>query len=225
MKSYIASGKARLVKGDALNREDVTRAWQSAIEDGPVDVLLFTLGGTPSFSLTKGFFITPANLCTQTILNAIITIPSSIKPKIVAITSNGVDKASHKALPLAMKPVYGYLLDGPHKDKLGAERVLAHCAGRDWVDPEPLETVLDPSWVTTQGLPAEGELKDSIVVVRPAMFTDGACQAEEGGKVRTSTQIISGAYTISRRDVAYFIVEGILKDWDHWKGSTAFITY
>ncbi|TFK46706.1 hypothetical protein OE88DRAFT_1637825 [Heliocybe sulcata] len=225
MKRYVASGKAKIVKGDALKREDVARAWQSANEGGAVDLLLFTLGGYPSFSLTKGLALDPPNLVTQAVLNTLTTIPTSIKPKIIAVTSNGLDQASHKALPLAMKPFYSFLLDGPHKDKLGAERLFAHCAGREWVEGEPLATILHPGWSTTEGLPEKGALADNIVVVRPAVYTNGSCQAEEGGRVRTSREIISGAYTVSRKDVAYFIVEGILKDWEHWKGSTACIAY
>ncbi|EPQ57830.1 hypothetical protein GLOTRDRAFT_36291 [Gloeophyllum trabeum ATCC 11539] len=225
IQGYIASGKARLVKGDALVKEDVRRAWEVAGQgerEGQVDFLLFTVGGTPHFSLTKGFLITPPNLCTASLLNALTTLPAtSSRPNIIAITSNGLDEASHKALPLAMRLMYGYLLDGPHKDKLGAERVLAHTTGRAWADPEPEGHILPKGWETTPGLPGKGELKDEVVVVRPALLTDGAAKE----KYRTSDTIIPGAYTVSRKDVAHFIVEDIIKNWDSWKGKTASIVY
>ena len=46
IQKYVSSGTARLIKGDALVREDVERAWKEAAgkENKPVDVLLFTVG-------------------------------------------------------------------------------------------------------------------------------------------------------------------------------------
>ncbi|KAG2135772.1 hypothetical protein DEU56DRAFT_948630 [Suillus clintonianus] len=41
-----------------------------------VDFLIFTVGGTPQFSLTKGFTFTPSNLVTQSLLNVLETLPS-----------------------------------------------------------------------------------------------------------------------------------------------------
>lgn len=45
---FISSGKAHIVKGDALVKEDVAKAWNEAISRdesaGRVDYLLFTLG-------------------------------------------------------------------------------------------------------------------------------------------------------------------------------------
>lgn len=47
IQSYVKSGKARLVKGDALEIEDVARGWaeaQAASETRHVDAVLFTVG-------------------------------------------------------------------------------------------------------------------------------------------------------------------------------------
>ncbi|TFY58541.1 hypothetical protein EVG20_g8113 [Dentipellis fragilis] len=44
---YIKDGKARLLKGDALNREEVAAGWAAAAQAGPIDVFLFTIG-TPA---------------------------------------------------------------------------------------------------------------------------------------------------------------------------------
>ena len=44
---FVASGKARLVQGDALVKEDVQRAWTEAgkgDDNRPVDLLVFTVG-------------------------------------------------------------------------------------------------------------------------------------------------------------------------------------
>ena len=41
---YVKTGKAQLVKGDALVAEDVRQAWAKASEEAPVDLVLFTVG-------------------------------------------------------------------------------------------------------------------------------------------------------------------------------------
>ena len=51
IQTYVKSGQARLVKGDALVHEDIKRLWAEASSERPVDLLLFTLGfSTPSTS-------------------------------------------------------------------------------------------------------------------------------------------------------------------------------
>lgn len=46
VQSYVKSGKARLVSGDALKSEDVSKAWQTALDagQGKADYALFTIG-------------------------------------------------------------------------------------------------------------------------------------------------------------------------------------
>lgn len=41
---HVKTGKAQLVKGDALVTEDVRRVWEKATEEAPVDLALFTVG-------------------------------------------------------------------------------------------------------------------------------------------------------------------------------------
>ncbi|KAF9256218.1 hypothetical protein L218DRAFT_1081479 [Marasmius fiardii PR-910] len=253
---YVASGKAFLVKGDALERSDVENGWKEAGKHGNVDLLLFTVGATPEISLLKGAVIKPADLVTRSFMNTVSTMPQSQpQPKIITISSNGLTKISHQALPLALKPVYGWLLALPHKDKLGVERVIHHCAGWEWntkEDGEPDEEILPSNWTLTPGLPAPGTLKN-ILVVRPAFLTDGECQAEKqqekvqekfkeaqekmakkgikfDGTVskeayRTSEGELSGGWTVSRRDVAHFIVAKALNDWESYAGKIITIAY
>jgi hypothetical protein len=49
IQEHVKSGRARLVKGDALVQADVQHAWEEAAKgtDGGVDLLLFTLGTSP----------------------------------------------------------------------------------------------------------------------------------------------------------------------------------
>lgn len=49
MKPYIATGKARLVQGDALKQDEVRNAWKVAAYQGAkIDAVLFTMGESPS---------------------------------------------------------------------------------------------------------------------------------------------------------------------------------
>lgn len=46
VQGYVKSGKARLVKGDALVKEDVKRAWEESGRDRFVDTVVFSIGKT-----------------------------------------------------------------------------------------------------------------------------------------------------------------------------------
>ncbi|CCM05132.1 uncharacterized protein FIBRA_07340 [Fibroporia radiculosa] len=234
IQKFVEAGTARLVKGDALNPDDVRKGWeasQSAFPDGHVNLVLFTVGGTPSFSLTRGAVINPPNLCTKCLLTVLSTMPASLRepaaqPRLVVVTSNGLTRSTHAALPILLKPMYGYLLDGPHADKLATERVLAHCAGRAWTDEEPREGFLSADWQKQEGLPHPGELKH-FAVIRPALLTDGASKAESAQRppYRVEEGMLKQAYRVSRKDVAHFLVESLLPDWTQWEGKFVCIAY
>jgi NAD(P)-dependent dehydrogenase (short-subunit alcohol dehydrogenase family) len=233
IQEYVRSGKARLVQGDALVKEDVGRAWTAAKgdDDKPVDFLVFTVGGTPRFELTKGFVISPPNLVTRSLFNCLETLPTP-RPNIIAISSSGLTRFGHEQLPFLLKPVYSYLLTVPHADKCGAEEVLAHCAGWEWkTEDSPGTEVLDEDWKASVDLPAPGTLK-SVVVVRPALLTDGACRGDSwgpsslsGGPYKVAEGDLAGRWTVSRQDVAHFVVEEVVKRWDEWKGKRVSIAY
>ena len=163
---------------------------------------------------------------------------TSFQPKIVTISSTGLTRASHAALPLPLKPLYGYLLSVPHKDKVGAERVISHCAGWTWNtkdDGEPGEDLMGPGdWTKREGLPAPGSLK-RVLVIRPALLTDGECIAEKEvsattkkGKrkepYRVSDKELHG-YTVSRKDVAHFVVDAVSNRWDEFENKCVSIAY
>jgi len=214
-----------------------------------VDYVVFSIGATPdmaSFKITKGFTINPPNITTKAMLNILCTTPDSTpRPKFIAVSSIGVTKDS--PIPLVYKPLYGYLLRGPHIDKLGLERVLAHASGRQWNDREPradITTVDGVEWKDRKGLPASGSLE--VLVVRPPIFadskkkptppkpqastsaasppsgteteSDAKKEPEETPKYRVGDPGLSGTYTISREEVAHFIAENAMKNWDEFKG-------
>ncbi|RPD58980.1 hypothetical protein L226DRAFT_510763 [Lentinus tigrinus ALCF2SS1-7] len=238
MQPFIKDGKAHLVRGDALNQDDVRNAWQAATEagGGKVDVVLFTVGGKPSFSITCGFQLNPPDLCTRSLFNLLSTIPDSLRapetqPRFVVITSNGITSESHAAIPLALKPLYGVLLVAPHADKLGAERLLAHCGGFRWSSKDvPSTKILPEGWQSTPGLPGTGVLKH-LVIIRPALLTDGECRGDEdekSGKAPYRTKRdgdLKDSYRVSRKDVAHFVVREVLSNWSQWEGSGVVIGY
>jgi hypothetical protein len=246
---YIQSGKARLVAGDALVQDQVANAWIKAGEGerpGQVDVFLFTVGaflvswplrakdrttelpsgGYPDFTL-KGIKLSPPDLCTRSMLTALRAMPAALRaaeaqPRIIALSSAGITHASHKELPLAWRIIYPRLFASPHEDKYALEQVLHHVGGWTWdskADGTPADTIAEAEagWREQEGVPAQGTLRE-ILVVRPAFLTDGPCK----GAYRTTG---SGYYTISRQDVAHFIVEKVLGDWSTYRNRAVTVGY
>ncbi|QRV90035.1 NAD(P)H-binding family protein [Ceratobasidium sp. AG-Ba] len=193
---YIASGQARLVRGDGLVQADVQRAWDTAKEGGKVDLVFFGIGGDPGFSLLKGFVVTPADITSRSMSFLLAVIRSSTapatRPKLITITSNGLDDRSHALLPLPLKPFYGWLLQVPHEDKVEQEKHVKRAAGWDGTD----------GWIGSE----------NVTIVRPALLTSGECVAN---KVQDAYRVgaeLQSAWTVSRADVAHFVVEKVLAD-------------
>jgi len=69
IQGYVNSGKARLIRGDALVEDDVRQAWSEAEkgdDNRPVDFLLFTVGGyVYTYKYSIGFTHTPTRRNTQ----------------------------------------------------------------------------------------------------------------------------------------------------------------
>jgi hypothetical protein len=53
VQGYVKSGKARLVKGNALVKDDVKRAWEESGRDRSVDTVVFSIGKTTNALLIK----------------------------------------------------------------------------------------------------------------------------------------------------------------------------
>ncbi|THU96942.1 hypothetical protein K435DRAFT_778301 [Dendrothele bispora CBS 962.96] len=244
IQKHVKSGKALLVKGDALIEQDVKRVWEEAAAHGPegkVDQVIFTVGGTPKFDARHLVVVKPENLVTLSLLNVLRTMPPTSKqpfPRIVTISSTGLTKTSHESLPLLLKPLYAYILASPHKDKVGVERVVSHVCNWEWnpADGEPEENILPKGWQNFEGLPEKGSLKDYILVIRPALLTDGECKAEEEPKKKKKddkpayrVQDVNDGelrgWTVSRKDVAHFVVQAVSERWDEFKGKRVNIAY
>ena len=197
--------------------------------------VVYSTGVTPHFELTKGFVIKPPNLVTRSLLNCLETLPTP-HPNIIAISSSGVTHTGHQKLPLLLKPFYGYFLATSHADKCGAEEVLAYCAGWEWEAEDcPGAEVLGRDWKSNVELPIPGTLKD-VVVVRPALMTNGVCRGDawdeeaeheshSEGPYKVEDGDLVGRWTISRKDVAHFVVERVVRHWNYWKGKRVSVAY
>ena len=136
--------------------------------------------------------------------------------KFIVLSSVGLTKSSHKRLPFLLRLFYGGFLHVPHVDKLGMERAVAYAANLPWTEGEPEAGIFQDGWKSQ--LPQSGFLKHALVV-RAALLTDGKCIGDEkdANAYRASKEELGG-YTVSRKDVAHFIVEQALKDWPKYEG-------
>ena len=230
---------------------DIKNLWAAASSDRPVDVVLFTVGfsehlitfqisisipnfpfilaGSSSFHPIKGFVISPHNLVTQCLLNVLCEMPKSNPlPKVITLSTLGVSRSSRSQVPFLLNIVYGYMISHPLQDKLGAERVIYHCAGWNWnpKDGEPKEDLMGEKWQERDGLPAPGQLKNAMIV-RPAMLNDGDCVADSGkagSPYRAAEGNVKG-WSISRKDVAHFIFDAVTNHWDEYGNKQVSIAY
>jgi hypothetical protein len=186
--------------------------------------------GGGSFSLTRGLYVDPPDLCTRTMRTLLSSLPASLRvpgaqPRIIAVSTTGIGSAGVAALPRLHRVFYPTLLAAPHEDKLGLELVLAHVSGREgvWVDAsEHAEAVILPAdWQYATGLPQAGTLPD-VVVIRPAWLTNSP--VTEQYRVLEG-QGDSNCKTIARADVAHFVAERVMPQWDAWKGRAVSIGY
>ena len=240
LKPYLQSGHAVFVQGDATSQDDVRKAWGVASSKAPVDFVLVTIGEEcvlhvsdesnignkflgaqdGKFHPFKGFIINPPNLCTISVLNVLRAMaPTDLRPRLAVLAATGVTTASHRSLPLIMKPVYSWLLPNAFADKRGMETIVHHALGKEYdADQTPGSNILPEGW--KDDLPPAGWLKSSVII-RPAMLTDGAMTK----KYRVVLGDNFTSYTVSRSDVGHFIVEGLLPEWSKYEGNVVAIGY
>ena len=168
------------------------------------------VGGEPSFSVTKGYFIIPEDLTERgvSVLLSVIessTTPST-RPKLVTITTNAIDDRLYSLLPLPLKAFYSWGLRIPLADKVNQEKVVKHAAGWDGDG---------MGWLGAK----------NMVVVRPSILTFGECMADKGGDAYRVGQELGSAWTVSRADVAHFVAERVITNWDEWAGEAWVVSY
>jgi hypothetical protein len=82
------------------------------------------------------------------------------------------------------------------------------------------------NWSVRGRLPTKGGLTQ-IVIIRPALLIDGECRADKKSKdaYRVSENHFNNGWTISRKDVGHFVVEGAIKKWYEYEGNIVNIAY
>ncbi|KAH7101661.1 hypothetical protein BKA62DRAFT_702791 [Auriculariales sp. MPI-PUGE-AT-0066] len=219
IQGHIRAGRARVVVGDGLNEEDVRRA----VHSDSFDFILISIGATQIKMTFPHPTITPADICersTKNVLAALRSSPheTSRATRVIAITSAGMGRQGFAALPLAWKPVYWWLLPKMHADKQNMERALGGAAGRtDWGE----EAVVQAS-------PAHEQAWLNAMIVRPAHLTDSESLADKqsGGKEAYRVgEYLRGIWSISRKDVAHFIVEEAIPNFAKYRNRAVDICY
>lgn len=110
------------------------------------------------------------------------------------------------------------------------EHVAAYCAGMPFPDENYRPDLLPQGWKALEGVPAEGTFK-SIVILRAGWLTDGPAMADEkSDQGKRPYRVYVGddkalGYTISRKDVAHFVVEEALGKWSDWEGKQINLFY
>ncbi|KAF8597883.1 hypothetical protein BDV93DRAFT_610122 [Ceratobasidium sp. AG-I] len=209
MSGHISEGKLKVSPGDALVAADVQRAWDMAKSDGKVDLVFYGVGGAPSFSATKGFVVIPADLTERGMAALLSVIESSTtpstRPKLVAITANGLEGRGHSLLPFPVKAIFS-LIKVPHDDKIKQEKIVKSAAGWDGAG---------KGWLGAK----------NVVIVRPSILTSGECKADKGSDAYRAGHELQSAWTISRADVAHFITDKVAANWDEWAGEAWTVSY
>ncbi|OBT63825.1 hypothetical protein VE03_06623 [Pseudogymnoascus sp. 23342-1-I1] len=163
------------------------------IRNRPVDLILSAVGGAPKFSRFGVPSIDDPAVCSSSmaaLLSAVRALKSPTKPTVVAISSTGISDFG-RDIPIAMVPLYHWLLAVPHQDKKNMEISLVNDVA--------------------SSSPALG----GFVGVRPSLLTDSEAKGMSGLKVGVESakgvESLAVGYLVSREDVGNWIFEEVLK--------------
>lgn len=184
-----------------------------------VDIIISGIGGTPVFTPNP---LRPSlddpTICQDgiaTVLSALRAKTSAgagrrgPKPFFAALSTTGIS-AQKRDVPLAMLPMYHWLLAVPHKDKKEMEALL----------------------LAEMAKSAEQRVIQDFLTVRPSFLTNG--ERRGSGKLRVGKEDAAGAkpvvgYTISREDVGGWLFDEVIKGGNQrrqqWTGKMVTITY
>jgi hypothetical protein len=189
-----------IIIGNVKDIQSVSQAlFHPSFSTGVVDIIVSGIGGSPVFTPNP---LRPTlddpKICqdaTSTILEALRSgLKSTMeKPLFIAVSTTGISDHG-RDIPIALVPLYHWLLPVPHADKKRMENLLAN----EIKSAEP----------TIRG----------FVAVRPSLLTDGDLLGVE--KIRAGTEsegtVAKSAigYTISRIDAGNWIYRMLVEDKD-----------
>ncbi|TFL00595.1 hypothetical protein BDV98DRAFT_569269 [Pterulicium gracile] len=243
VQAFISAGALKLVEGSAFTEADVKKAWDAAMKHGAgpqrgIDVLTFTVAGSPKYAFSKAE-ASPPNVVTLAVQALLCgtRIASTPATRLILVTGAGALHESLSALPWSLRQLTLTTKAASNRDKLAAERLIAHAAGWTWdavkhgVPEEERMMEGGKGWASRSGMPAEGSLTN-LLVVRPLPLTDGECQGdktkdERHGKdpYKVETLNVNNEWSISKKDVAHFIVKAATSKWEQYKNSAVYLGY
>jgi hypothetical protein len=242
-KQYLENERVKLIKGDAMNENDVLEAWKDANSSVPVDLVFFSLGPFPllcfpkidlltfayegpatKFKLFQGFVADTPNVSTMSFLHTMRAVAQTIAesttsvPRIVVISAKSVTPGALALNPAPVRLIIGWVLRAPNLDKRGMEAIAFHGLGKDYEEGmTPGEPILPNGWKDT--LPPAGWAKRTVIV-RPPELTDGPAT----GKYRASAKDFL-VRRISRRDLGSYIAGPLEDRWDDFAGEVIAVGY
>ncbi|BCS30419.1 uncharacterized protein APUU_80722S [Aspergillus puulaauensis] len=199
------SAQLTLIEGSASDLNAITQTLFPA-NLPPASMIISGVGGAPDFSQPLSPKFVGKTICQDTVRNILEVLrehkheheeKQKPKPVLVAISSTGLTK--ERDIPLAMVPLYNWMLKIPHADK----RVMEGLIFEEVARPEAEKVISD------------------YVVIRPSFLTSGASQREkvrvlkgqgEGQNTAVGISCPFVGYTICREDVGGFmfgLVEGL----------------
>ncbi|KAL8950058.1 MAG: hypothetical protein Q9222_003881 [Ikaeria aurantiellina] len=204
--------KLVIVQGNAKDQEAVKKVLVD--ENGQiVDQIVFGVGGVPKFTPNP---LRPTlddpHVCQDSISSIISALQSVASPNqanrmplVTALSTTGIGEG--RDIPLAMIPLYHWMLAVPHADKKALEEHII----------EAKQQML---------------IRD-FVIVRPSLLVDGQTHGKKevrvGWEGKAPGQLGNGAavgYTISREDVGFFVFDSVVaKDGGELAGKKVSVTY
>lgn len=206
-----------IVSGTATDLQPVKDTLQMGRPaSGMVDLIVSGIGGKLIMSNPLSPTLDNPTICqdvARNILTAIrelrdeaVTQSAKKAPFLIALSTTGISHVK-RDLPIAMMPMYHWMLKVPHDDKAAMEQLIVDEAQRD---------------------DAERALA-GYVIVRPSLLTDGdAGKGSDLKKVRVGVEDAPAVgYTISREDVGQWVFEYLVKKGREceYAGKAVTITY
>jgi nucleoside-diphosphate-sugar epimerase len=180
-----------------------------------VDIVVSSIG--MAFKGGLSFRWNDESICedaANTILHALSELEAEGKsssltggPEMVLLSTTGISEKS-RDIPIAMIPLYRWMLHVPHEDKKNMEKLMHHGEGkaRNWV-------LVRPSFLVDGG-------SKGLEKIRVSTETPGASAKEQ------EKESVAIGYTISREDVGLWIFEECVKaKGSKWNRKMVTLTY
>lgn len=179
-----------IVVGNVIT--DVKAVQQTLLVDGsPVDLIISGIGGKMRFNNPLKPTLDHPTIC-QDAVRTILAAARQLerKPTLVVLSTTGISDKK-RDLPVAMMPLYHWLLKVPHDDKKAMETLIF----QDMTLPDTQRAI------------------ENYIIVRPSLLTDG----DDGiDKVRAGTEDKPAVgYVISRNDVGNWLFENLVRPHSH----------